>query len=799
MKKNTGKWILWALLAGLLVMFGTCDDPGIGRGTISPPTVDKSGLEDLIEEAQELIDNTEIDVNGTGIPFGQPWVTPQTAAALNNAITLAQNIMDNIWAAEEIVETTKTMLQTAMDTFENAKRTGTYTADRTGLTFLIEFAEETKESAVPAASEGDVIYTTMWVPITVANALVDAIAHAQAVVDDPSILDEGVEAAIETLQTALQDFNDAKTPGTLGNLLAAKIAEAKALHFSVASLPANRNESNVAAEFTWVSESAANALNAAIQAQETALLTLTNQGDETARVSTLNSDISTFTAAQRTGTVRLITAGMGASHNSVNGVAFRQSSMATWTDPATGTSWQFTAYFAHSTSNNGTIIFGKRRLDETTFTLTTSDITGLVNNAHNGISLIVDGDGYFHMAVNRHNGQLHYYRGAAPGEFPMNSHRRLMIGTTHGQQAAAESSVTYVEFYKIQHAQAGSLVKPGDLLFAYRQGGSGSGYMVLNRYDTVTQTWHRVHDRLLDGTLQNATGQSFSPYWQMFVDETGRIHLSWTFRETPNVETNSHKYYMYSDNGGSTWSTMSGRQINVPAGPANTNNAAQRAEQVWPIDYNRNLMNQTNMTGEGGRPYILTYFSTTQAGTPNLGPIQYRVIYHTTGTATGGEWKITQVTYRTFNENTIRNPYIGGSGTITSPLSRPRMVVRKNDNTGFVEAFFICRYQDSRVDSVTTADNTLDERRVVMYSTANIDGPEGPNKWKRTVLTDFSVNFWEPSFDTDIWKEHGKLHIFVQSNRGSLDGVADGGNVPNNTTTYPATQVYNLIVDTSNP
>ena len=30
-------------------------------------------------------------------------------------------------------------------------------------------------------------------------------------------------------------------------------------------------------------------------------------------------------------------------------------------------------------------------------------------------------------------------------------------------------------------------------------------------------------------------------------------------------------------------------------------------------------------------------------------------------------------------------------------------------------------------------------------------------------LTDFSVDAWEPSYDTELWKTHRKLHVFVQA------------------------------------
>jgi hypothetical protein len=34
--------------------------------------------------------------------------------------------------------------------------------------------------------------------------------------------------------------------------------------------------------------------------------------------------------------------------------------------------------------------------------------------------------------------------------------------------------------------------------------------------------------------------------------------------------------------------------------------------------------------------------------------------------------------------------------------------------------------------------------------------------WVLSDITDFPVNAWEPSYDTELWKLQKKLHIFVQ-------------------------------------
>jgi hypothetical protein len=42
-------------------------------------------------------------------------------------------------------------------------------------------------------------------------------------------------------------------------------------------------------------------------------------------------------------------------------------------------------------------------------------------------------------------------------------------------------------------------------------------------------------------------------------------------------------------------------------------------------------------------------------------------------------------------------------------------------------------------------------------------------RWKVTDLGDAPVGAWEPSFDTELWRRQGLLHLFVQPVR-QVDG-----------------------------
>lgn len=407
-----------------------------------------------------------------------------------------------------------------------------------------------------------------------------------------------------------------------------------------------------------------------------------------AATSRLNNSLILFTGAIKPGSLvkNLITAGLGYAKNTINTVPFRQNSLVTEGNT------QYISYI----NGDGNLMLGKRALEDHEFNMKDTGIAAWPSDAHNNSSIMTDAEGYLHVSLNHHNSALNYYRSDEPGS--LNVVRQSMIGSN-------EDSVTYTEFYRLP---------AGDLLFVYRNGSSGSGDMVLNRYTTATQTWSRIHTRVIYG---NGT----SPYWQMYLDVKGTIHLSWVFRRTSDVGTNYNMYYAYSTDQGASWRKISDHSAYVmPITPSN-------AEAAWIIPENSNLMNQTSMTADQeGNPFIATYFGN---------PVNYQVIYHD-----GANWHCSQVGNRTGNFS------LSGGGTLQAPIARPRLATKYDDESKKTKAYFIFR-------------DTERGSKVSLYTTDDI-ASEKP--WSVRDLTAFSVGDWEPSHDTEIWKNRGKLHIFVQ-------------------------------------
>lgn len=394
--------------------------------------------------------------------------------------------------------------------------------------------------------------------------------------------------------------------------------------------------------------------------------------------------IGIFFSGGRASAQRLVKVAEGYSSTSVNTAVFRNSSL------VTDGNIQYISYY----DADGYLVVGKRTLGTEDWTLHRSQYKGNVSDAHNVISMMVDGDGYLHLSFDHHGNKLNYCRSTAPGA--------LILGEKELMTGKDEADVTYPEFYRMPD---------GDLLFAYRSGASGRGNLILNRYDLKSRKWNRVQDILIDGENQR------NAYWQLYMDKTGIIHLSWVWRETWMVETNHDLCYAYSPDEGKTWYKSTGEQYELPIRKDN-------AEYACYIPQNSELINQTSMsTDTEGHPYIVTYWRDADSEVP-----QYRLVWND-----GKKWQNCQIMSRTFGFS------LKGGGTKMIPISRPRMVVDKG------KAYFL--FRDKERGS-----------KVSMAYTDNVKSGE----WQVKDLTDFSVDAWEPGYDTELWKTQQKLHVFVQ-------------------------------------
>lgn len=180
----------------------------------------------------------------------------------------------------------------------------------------------------------------------------------------------------------------------------------------------------------------------------------------------------------------------GWANNSINTVIFRKNSLVSFKGE------QFAAYY--DTSQH--VVLAKRKLGSAKWQALRTPYTGDAADAHKSISIMVDGEGYLHVAWGHHDAPLNYCKSIRPGS--------LKLGEKTQMTGVTENLVSYPEFYRLPN---------GDLLFFFRNGHSGNGSLVINRYDMKNKNWIRMQNNLIDGEGKR------SAYWQTFVDEKGVI------------------------------------------------------------------------------------------------------------------------------------------------------------------------------------------------------------------------------------------------------------------------------------
>ena len=214
-------------------------------------------------------------------------------------------------------------------------------------------------------------------------------------------------------------------------------------------------------------------------------------------------------------------------------------------------------------------------------------------------------DGRLHLSWDHHCNQLHYTRTRAG--FLTDPPERISADDLEPAQPMLadpklERVVTYPRF----------LTAPDGTLFCfYRIGSSGNGDNYLQRYQPSDGTWSRV------GMLFSRRG-TYEPWknsksrcaylHDLLFDSKGRLHASWTYRETGATWASNHDlHYAYSDDQGVTWKNNAGEQIaDLAAG--DPIELADPGIVVWEIPVYSWLMNAGCMGFDSkNRPHVLTY------------------------------------------------------------------------------------------------------------------------------------------------------------------------------------------------
>lgn len=394
-------------------------------------------------------------------------------------------------------------------------------------------------------------------------------------------------------------------------------------------------------------------------------------------------------SAQTSPATSMLNVAKGWAGNSINTVVFRKNSLVTYGDT------QFISFY----DAKGFVVFGKRKTGSKKWQLKQTNYTGNIKDAHNSISIMLDGAGYLHLAWDHHNGSLNYCKSITP--------LSLELTPKLSMTDKRESSISYPEFYKMPD---------GNLLFFYRDGGSGKGNLVINKYNTTAGKWTTLHNNLIDGEGQR------NAYWQACLDDRGTIHLSWIWRESPDVASNHDMCYARSNDGGLTWEKSTGEKYVLPI-------SAATAEHAMDIPQNSELINQTSMcTDVDGNPVIASYWKDKDSTVP-----QYHILYKQ-----NAEWKVQHLHFRTTAFS------LGGQGTKRIPISRPQVIAWKAGTATAAAIIFRDVERNNKVSMAVSDDMTSQQ------------------PWQIFDLSSLSLGSWEPSYDTELWRSTKILNLFVQ-------------------------------------
>ncbi len=147
-------------------------------------------------------------------------------------------------------------------------------------------------------------------------------------------------------------------------------------------------------------------------------------------------------------------------------------------------------------------------------------------DSHNSLTMAVDKENYIHLSGNMHVDPLTYFRSEDPNDISTLKQHHTMVGPN-------EKRSTYPEFMTTEE---------NELIFHYRDGGSGNGNEIYNQYDTQTQQWKRM----LDVPLTDGQGLMNAYQSQPEMREDGFYHVYWVWRDTPDCSTNHDLSHMKS-------------------------------------------------------------------------------------------------------------------------------------------------------------------------------------------------------------------------------------------------------------
>lgn len=293
---------------------------------------------------------------------------------------------------------------------------------------------------------------------------------------------------------------------------------------------------------------------------------------------------------------------------------------------------QYYAYWTH----DGELVVAVRDLPDGEWEQNDTGIRIDARNGHWTPGVGIGPDGHIFLNYNTRDSEIRWRRSTNPED--VSSFGPEQVGMT-GED---ESSVTYLEFTRLLD---------GTLLAAFRDGQSGKGNWIMNRWDPDVGEWDPLQHPLIEGGWEDEVYNSYM--WNLVQSDDGTLHYFFCWRETWDVQTNGDLSYARSTDGGETWERSDGTEYDLPI-------TYGSAEIVDPIPNESNLINQgwASYDPRMNEPHVAYYKDDENDVTQ---------IFH--AYLNGDEWVTEAATDRTTNIN------LGGGGVVASPIGRMGVVV----------------------------------------------------------------------------------------------------------------------------
>lgn len=270
----------------------------------------------------------------------------------------------------------------------------------------------------------------------------------------------------------------------------------------------------------------------------------------------------------------------------INGSPFQQEVL------LTHEGYQFASWYSNNADQD--IFLSRRALGGTTWeTIDTGYDMEIGNqdwNSHNVISLGISGDGRVHLSYDHHVDPLRYLT-SEPGFAASSSQVWSQAGFQPERSSLNSGGATIPRITYPRFTNVGD-----DLVFTYRDFGSGSGDVLIADYDATTGQWStpryvnrgRPGNGIYDDVNSNPSNRRNAYHNGFHTDSTGRLHTTWTWREGTQ-DGNHDILYAYSDDKGVTWRNNDGVLVGTNSSPITLDS---QGTEIVDLDRRHALLNQ---------------------------------------------------------------------------------------------------------------------------------------------------------------------------------------------------------------